>query len=61
MAKTRNYLVRWEVEVDAATPKAAAKLALEMQRDPVSTATCFEVFNPRGQMTEVDLEQEEEK
>ncbi len=41
---TRTYTVRWEIDVDAESPKEAAKQALEIQRDPESLATVFEVF-----------------
>lgn len=37
------YRVTWTIDVDAKSPKAAAKKAREMQRDPESTATVFEV------------------
>lgn len=36
-------LVTWSIEVDASSPVDAAQKALEMMRDPESTATCFEV------------------
>ena len=39
-----NYLVRWEISIEAETPKEAAKQAYEIQQDPQSTATIFEVF-----------------
>lgn len=38
-----EYLVTWEVDVEAESPHAAAEKALEMQRDPGSLATCFTV------------------
>ena len=36
-----DFRVRWEVDLTAETAVEAAKLALEMQRDPDSTATVF--------------------
>jgi len=40
----KTYTVRWEIDVDADSPEAAARQALEIQRDPESIATVFEVF-----------------
>ena len=31
-----KYKVKWEIELDAESPEEAAKLALEIQRDPES-------------------------
>lgn len=41
----KSYTVLWEIDIFAKTPKAAAKEALEMQRDPNSSATVFKVYN----------------
>ena len=49
----------WEIDIDAESPKAAAKEALKMQRDPDSTATFFSVFDLKGRSTEVDLEEDQ--
>ena len=38
-----RYLVEWQIEVDAASPREAAQKALEIQRDPTSLATVFDV------------------
>ena len=39
-----DYRVTWVIDIfDAASPRAAAKHALEIQRDPESTATVFTV------------------
>jgi hypothetical protein len=60
-----EYLVTWSVDVDADDPHEAAAKALEMQRDPSSTALVFTVQEvlPRqkvsdpgfGEPVEVDL------
>ena len=42
---TDEYLVKWEIELDAESPEEAAKLARKYQLDPNSTATYFEVTN----------------
>lgn len=39
-----NYLVRWEIDIEADTPREAAVKALEIQRDTESIATVFHVF-----------------
>ena len=39
----REFRVRWEIDIDADSPEAAARQALEIQRDPNSLATIFEV------------------
>jgi uncharacterized protein YhbP (UPF0306 family) len=44
----------WEIDVDARTPRAAARKALAIQRDPQSIATVFDV-QYRGRMVRVDL------
>ena len=37
------YKVTWEIDLEADSPEEAARLALEIHRDPESTATCFDV------------------
>ena len=43
-----EYLVTWQIFVEARSPEEAARGALAAQRDPDSTATCFEVRDDRG-------------
>ena len=38
-----KYSVRWEIDVEADTPEAAARQALTIHRDPHSIATVFDV------------------
>ena len=40
----KPYFVVWNVELNAEDEQDAAKRALEMQRDPRSIATVFEVY-----------------
>jgi len=47
--------VRWEIDVDADSPREAARKALEIQRDPDSIATVFDVIEPNGRVVRVDL------
>ena len=37
------FTVTWEIDVEADSHEEAAQKALEIQRDPESIATCFEV------------------
>lgn len=50
-----TYEVRWVMQVTAETAKQAAEQALEIQRDPDSIATVFEVISASGFITDVDL------
>lgn len=50
-----EYLVSWEIELDADSPLDAAKLALEIHRDPTSIATVFDVVDESGTKTRIDL------
>lgn len=51
-----EYLVQWEIDLIAETPEAAAAKALDIQRDPDSLATVFDVTNEDGRTVRVDLE-----
>jgi hypothetical protein len=54
----RDFLVRWEINIEADSPREAAENALEIQRDPSSIATVFSVWGlPKDSTpwTEVDL------
>jgi hypothetical protein len=46
--------IRWEIDVDARTPREAARKALAIQRDPDSIATVFDVTDGDGTVR-VDL------
>lgn len=49
-----EYTVEWGIDIDAEDSFDAAMKALEIQRDPNSTATCFIVTTPAGEKTLVD-------
>jgi hypothetical protein len=57
-----QYRVTWDIELDADSPEDAARKALEIQRDPNSIATVFDVagedsvFIRRIDMTELAQE-----
>lgn len=53
-----GYRLKWEIDIDgseASSPEEAAVKALEIQRDPSSWATVFEVTDDAGVTTTVDL------
>lgn len=54
----REYRVRWEIDVDGTSPEDAARAALEIQRDPSSIATVFEVDDGLGNAIAVDLSED---
>ena len=45
--RLREYHVMWEIELSATSARDAAKQALDVQRDPDSTATIFTVYELR--------------
>jgi hypothetical protein len=49
-----TYTVQWLIELDADSPREAAIKALEIQRDPNSTATHFTVIDEEGDLIEID-------
>ena len=50
----RSMRVHWEIDVDARTPREAARMALRIQRDPESIATVFDVTSKK-KTVRVDL------
>lgn len=53
----QTYRVRWEIDVDAETPVAAAMQALELVSDPNSTSHVFDTIDESGKMELVDLDE----
>lgn len=53
----KSYVVNWEIELEAANPIEAAKLALAIQRDSDSVAAVFDVSERSKPLAhfEVDL------
>ncbi len=45
--RVREYRVSWDIELEASSSRRAAEMALEIQRDPDSTAVAFEVYRIR--------------
>ena len=55
-----QFLVIWEIDIEAATPREAAERALAIQRNPKSIATCFKVEDRNNSCTyDVDLNEAE--
>ena len=52
-----DYLVTWQIDIEADSYREAAEQALVIQRDPDSTATVFDVHRKRtGHFVRVDLQ-----
>ncbi len=51
----KTYFVKWEIEIDADSPREAASKALEIHRNPQSIATVFGVSDKNGNAYQVDL------
>jgi hypothetical protein len=43
-----QYVVTWQIFVEARTPEEASREALAVQRNPESEATCFDVLDEAG-------------
>jgi len=52
--------VTWTIDLPEDTAEAAAIVALAIQRDPLSTATVFDVTDERGKTVRVDLRRDHE-
>lgn len=50
----RTYRVKWEIDIDADSPREAAERALEIQQNPESTAVVFDVYDGLTTVT-IDL------
>ena len=44
MSNERRYRVRWEIDIEADSPREAAEKAREIQTNPESMATVFQVI-----------------
>ena len=51
----------WQIDLEADSPREAAEKALEIQRNPDSIATVFDVVDGTGKKTRVDLDAEPER
>lgn len=49
-----DYYVEWSINVNATSPAEAAEIALQIQRDMSSIATCFDVFDEHGDLYKED-------
>jgi hypothetical protein len=55
-----RYLVTWEIDIYADSPREAAEKAWGHMRAPDSTTNVFNVVNRDGDKTRVDLMEDEE-
>lgn len=55
----QNYLVTWEMDICAETPREAAEKAWGHMRAQGSTANVFEVIDANGAGTIIDLEEQQ--
>lgn len=54
-----EYRVKWDIDIEADSPREAAKEALSIQRDPGSEAVVFEVVDTdSGEIFTIDLLEE---
>jgi hypothetical protein len=53
----RTYLVTWDINIEAESPREAAERALAIQRKEDSTALTFTVWDDK--MTVIDLNEPE--
>jgi hypothetical protein len=56
----KTYTVKWTIEIDSETPEEAARETLEIQRDPASLATVFDIYDEEGNCTRIDLLERED-
>jgi hypothetical protein len=54
----QTYRVTWEIDIDAYTPKQAAKSALRIMRDPESIANVFTVKSEKSKY-HIDLAEDD--
>ena len=61
--KHMDYLVTWEINIEAKSPREAAEKALKIQRNPESIATVFQVWAEDTDMEPdvIDLSEPEEE
>jgi len=50
-----EYLVTWQIDIDADNPKEACEKALRIMQDKESIATVFEVMDRDGELSIIDL------
>ncbi len=57
--RVQTYRVVWEIDVEADGPKEAAEMARYFQTAPDTIATVFDVRDETGEITRVDLAEDE--
>jgi hypothetical protein len=56
----RSYRVFWEMDIEADCPEEAAQMARYYQTKPSTTATVFDVRDEKGELTRIDLLEDED-
>lgn len=54
-----EYVVEWQINISADNPREAAEQALNIMRNPSSTATVFDVLT-EDESVRIDLEEDHE-
>ena len=49
-----DYHVMWEIDIEADSQEEAARIALDIQRNPESAASVFTVTDEEGEMMNID-------
>lgn len=49
-----EYHVMWEIDIEADSQEEAARIALDIQRNPESAATVFTVTDEEDEMMKID-------
>ena len=55
----QDYLVVWEINIQAETPEEAARVAREYQLDPTAQVQTFDVIDESGNVTRINLDEYE--
>lgn len=56
----KDYLVQWEINITADSPREAAQQAWHSMQSSGSTACVFDVIDEKGSKVRVDLMEDEE-
>jgi len=54
---SQSFVVQWEIEINAASPREAAEIARQWQRDKTAQVGTFDVIDEAANMHRIDLEE----
>jgi hypothetical protein len=57
----KDYAVTWEIDIQAESPREAARIAWNCMRGRGSTCNVFTVCDDEGEVTHVDLQEPEKE